>query len=302
MTSHEPRSFAPLIQLKPVAGEPGVFVGPRSPERERSPEDHAVTFGGHFLGQGLRAAQLTVADRNPVPVVHSLQAYFLRGGDPAAESSYDVEAVRDGRSFASRQVSASQDGREMFRMTASFQVPEDGFDYQIDGRYPIESVPTPAQVQVTYTDSVIEQSGGEPGPWNGADHPMELLYINPPPPPSVLTPITEPQLVWMRVEGGLGNDPAEHTAALAYLADATLIDHVLLPHGKRWYDTRANGTSLDHTMWFHRPARADEWLLYDQSVISTGGGRGLATGRFYDTDGVLIATCNQEGLMRWSEA
>lgn len=127
---------------------------------------------------------------------------------------------------------------------------------------------------------------------------MDILYINPPDGPEGF-PITEPQLMWMRVNEPLGNDRPLHESALAYLADATLIDHVLLPHGYRWQDDRLNGASLDHSMWFHRQADAGDWLLYEQRVETTGAARGLGSGRFFDRGGNLIATCVQEGLIRW---
>ena len=112
-------------------------------------------------------------------------------------------------------------------------------------------------------------------------------------------PITESQLLWTRINKRLPDAPALHHAGLAYLSDATLVDHVMLAHGLRWQDADSEGTSLDHAMWFHRFARADEWLLFEQLVETTGGGRGLARGYLFDRNGVLIATCLQEGLMRW---
>ena len=127
---------------------------------------------------------------------------------------------------------------------------------------------------------------------------MDILYINPPHSPEG-SPVTEPQLMWIRINELLGDDRRLHEAALAYIADATLIDHVLLPHGYRWQDKRLTGASLDHSMWFHNEAQADDWLLYEQRVETTGGGRGLGSGRFFDSDGTLVATCMQEGLIRW---
>ena len=128
---------------------------------------------------------------------------------------------------------------------------------------------------------------------------MDIRYINAPHAPEG-EPITEPQLMWMRIRDSIADDRHLHDVGLAYLADATLVDHVMLPHGHRWQDGRLTGASLDHAMWFHRPVRADEWLFYDQRVENTGGARGLASGRFYTSTGQLVATCMQEGLMRWS--
>ena len=130
---------------------------------------------------------------------------------------------------------------------------------------------------------------------------MEILYIDPPDPTGG-EPTQAPQRTWMRMTGDFPDDPGVHQAGLAYLADATLIDHVLLPHGFRWHDQRLTGASLDHSMWFHQPCRADQWLLYDQRVEATSSARGLATGRFYTAEGRLVASCAQEGLIRWADA
>lgn len=127
---------------------------------------------------------------------------------------------------------------------------------------------------------------------------MDIRYVNPPAAPRGVS-ITEDQRLWMRISEPLDDDPATHATGLAYLSDSTLVDHVVLPHGQRWQDPRLVSTSLDHAMWFHRPFRADEWLLFDQRVESTGRGRGLASGRFFTEAGRLVATCMQEGLIRW---
>jgi acyl-CoA thioesterase-2 len=129
---------------------------------------------------------------------------------------------------------------------------------------------------------------------------MDIRYINAPLAPEG-EPVLEPQLMWLRIPEKLPDDPRIHAAALAYLADSTLVDHVMLPHGLRWQDGRLTGASLDHAMWFHRPARADRWLLYDQQVEATAGARGMTTGRFIDAQGLVVATCGQEGLMRWGQ-
>jgi acyl-CoA thioesterase-2 len=128
---------------------------------------------------------------------------------------------------------------------------------------------------------------------------MDIRYINPPTAPEGV-PVIEPQLMWLRITGPVPAGQASHDAGLAYLADSTLVDHVALPHGHRWHDARLTGTSLDHAMWFHRPTQVDRWVLYDQRVEHTGGARGLVTGHFYTTSGELVATCSQEGLMRWT--
>jgi transcriptional regulator with XRE-family HTH domain len=148
-------------------------------------------------------------------------------------------------------------------------------------------------------DSRPAQQTGE-SDWHGSARPMDIRYINPPS-GSRGEPVTERQLMWMKIPERLPDEPAVHRAALAYLSDSTLVDHVMLPLGLRWQDPDFQGASLDHAMWFHSPARADEWLLFEQTVETTGGGRGLASGRFFNRSGTLVATCLQEGLMRWSD-
>jgi acyl-CoA thioesterase II len=207
--------------------------------------------------------------------------------------SLSVEKVRDGRSFATRQVVAEQRGKTLFRMLASFQVPVDTPRYV--GR-PMPDVPPPEAVSCTYDDFTLAQTGKTD--WYGAARPMEILYVNPPQAPRGEA-ITETQLMWVRIRGPLPETPAVHQAALAYLSDSTLVDHVMLPLGLRWQDEDFEGASLDHAMWFHDPVRADDWLLFAQTVEATGHGRGLVSGRFYDRSGRLAATCVQEGLMRW---
>lgn len=263
----------------------GRFEAPPSPDKGER------VFGGQFLAQCLAAAQTTVADDRRV---HSLHGYFLRPGDVDEPSELTVEEVRDGRSFSARQVIARQGGKERFRLLASFQVPTETPTYV---GAPMPEVPPPDAVSYTYDDFTLEQTGADA--WYGTARPMDIRYINPPTAPPG-EPVTEPQLMWMRIASTLGDDEGEHDAALAYLSDSTLVDHVPLPLGRRWQDAGFGGTSLDHAMWYHRRARADAWLLFVQTVEATGGGRGLASGRFYTEDGALVATCAQEGLMRWT--
>jgi acyl-CoA thioesterase-2 len=263
--------------------------GPDRFNAPEPPDKGARLFGGQFMAQSLRAAQETLqADRS----VHSFHAYFLRPGDVNMPVELSVTRVRDGRSFSSREIVATQRNKELFRMLASYQTPAQTPDYS--GRQ-MPDVPAPEDVEFTYNDFTLQQTGGVD--WHGINRPMDIRYINP---PIERVPITESQLMWMRISETLPEDPAIHLAGLAYLSDSTLVDHVMLPHGLRWQDSDFAGASLDHAMWFHRPARADEWLLFVQSVESTGAGRGLSRGQFFDRAGRLIATCMQEGLMRWS--
>ena len=262
----------------------GEFEGPASPEAD------GTLFGGHLIAQCLAAAELTVAgDRH----VNSLHAYFLRPGDVDLPVAISVNKVRDGRSFSWRETAASQEGSELFHMALSYQVDASTPDYT--GPTMPTAAP-PEDVPFTYGDFTMLQTGQDS--WDGMQRPIDIRYINAPDSPRG-TAVTESQLMWMRIPERLPDRPAIHHAGLAYLSDATLVDHVMLPHGMRWQDADFLGTSLDHAMWFHRFARADEWLLFEQTVESTGGGRGLARGYFFDRGGALIATCMQEGLMRW---
>jgi acyl-CoA thioesterase-2 len=274
-----------LLDMEPLGR--GRFVG------GESPDNGDRVFGGQFLGQALAAAQCTVDEDRPV---HSLHGYFLGAGDPGVPIEYSVEELRDGRSFSQRQVTARHGDRLCFTMLASFHVPEDGLDH--DPWY-LPEVPGPDLVTVTYDQFNRELSGHPDEPWYGESRPIDIRYITVPTAPEG-EPITEPQLMWVRIDEELPDDPRLHAAALAYLSDSTLVDHVALPHGRRWQDARLTGASLDHVMWFHRPGRADRWLLFDQRVESTSAARGTAIGRLLTADGTLLATCGQEGLMRWS--
>ena len=282
-----PTPFDQLLHLEPAAS--GRLVAPVAPDRS------ARTYGGQFLAHTLRAAQTTVENDR---AVHSLHCYFLRAGDVDTPTELEVEHLRDGRSFSQRQVTAYQQGVEMFSTLISFHTAEQGLAHQPE--HPFD-VPGPEEVTLTYHDVWEAMLPPEQRPWPGRARPMDIRYINPPTAPEGV-PILEPQLMWMRIREPLDDDPALHAVGLAYLADATLVDHVTLPHGFRWQDERLTGASLDHAMWFHQSCRADEWLLYDQRVEFTGGARGLASGRFYTADGTLVATCMQEGLMRWADA
>ena len=275
--------FSSLLQLERTGD--GAFAAPASPDKgERM-------FGGQFLAQCLAAAQATLPVGRPA---NSLHGYFLRPGDVDEAVSIAVDVVRDGRSFSSRQVVAAQRGKELFRMLASFQAPEETPEY---AGAAMPEVPPPEHVEYTYDDFTMAQTGKDA--WYGSARPVDIRYVNPPQ-AAHGEPVTEAQLMWMRIDEGLPDSPAAHQAALAYLSDTTLVDHVPLPLGRRWQDAGFGGTSLDHAMWFHRPTRADDWLLFAQTVEALGGGRGLASGRFFTRGGELVATCLQEGLMRWA--
>ena len=290
MTDHTPTSFVELINLA-TGSSPDEYIGPPSPERG------GRTYGGQLLAQGLAAAHRTIDDDRQV---NSLHALFLRAGDVDQPTSWQVERIREGRSFATRSVSGYQHGKEIFRVIVSFHVPEDGLSFQPEPDLDPTKLPDPADVSMSYIDFCRAHPDIDDTDWFGQDRPMEIRYIDPPDPTGG-PPDVDPQRMWLRLSEDLPDDPAVHRAGLAYLADSTLIDHALLPHGLRWHDARLTGASLDHAMWFRAHHRVDEWLLYDQRVEFTGGARGLATGRFYNRSGTLLATCSQEGLMRLTE-
>ena len=274
--------FAALMALERLDGDG--FIGPPAPDKG------GALYGGHLLAQCLTAAAATVDGER---MAHSLHAYFLRPGDVDAPVEITVERVRQGRSFSARQVRASQRGKERFRMAASFQAADSSPAYC---GVKMPSAPPPEAVRFTYDDFTLAQTAA--ADWHGTARPLEIRYVNP---PQKGAAATEPQLMWMRIRGAIPAAAVLHQAGIAYLSDATLADNALLPHGLRWQDDDFAGTSLDHAMWFHRAAKADEWLLFEQSVTVTGNGRGLTEGKFFDRAGKLVATCVQEALMRWAK-
>ena len=281
-------TFASVMDLRDDGAD--VFMAPPSPDRG------SRTYGGQVLAQCLGAAQRTVpGDRS----VHSIHSYFLAAGEAAEPIELRVIRVRDGRSFSQRQVVAVQDSAEVMRSLISFHVPEEGLEWEEPLTF-AAAPPTSDRRYTDYSDVIESVLPLEERPWTGRARPMDVSYINPPI-PSEGRPVTDPQLMWMRVHGPLGDERALHDAGLTYLADLGMNPVILLPHGYSWRDDRVTEASLDHAMWFHRPASADAWLFYEQRVESTSGGRGLASGRLYNADGHLVATCMQEGLMRWND-
>ena len=251
-------------------------------------------FGGQVAGQALMAAVRTVPDDRRV---HSLHGYFLVGGDPSVPLIYEVDAVRDGKSFSTRRVVAIQHGRVIFYLSASFHVHEDGIDHQLempDVPDP-DALPTMAEALAAYRDRIPELAG-----WEGRQSPLDIRYVGTPPMLGALLkePAEPRSQVWMRANGTLPDDPELHVCVLAWASDMTLLDSVRLPHHQRWDGSLGHTASLDHAMWFHRPFRADEWFLYDQRSPSAAGARGLAEGKIYARDGRLVCSVVQEGLVR----
>ncbi len=250
-------------------------------------------FGGQVAAQALVAGARTV---DPDREVHSLHSYFLRPGDTAVPIVYDVERIRDGKSFSTRRIVARQHGRAIYFMTASFQVPEDGFEHQDV----MPEVPAPDELEdmaEVFRRRSPENAEGWVREWSALD----LRYVGDSRPGGVIPGDERPSQsrLWIRVNGKLGDEPLLHRAAFTYASDMTLLGSALVPHGRHVSDPKMQSASLDHTVWFHRPFRADQWLLYDQASPSASGARGLAFGRLFTEDGVLVASVAQEGLIRF---
>ncbi|WP_460524038.1 acyl-CoA thioesterase II [Flindersiella endophytica] len=261
--------------------------------RGRQPKTHMQrVFGGQVAGQALVAAYRTMeAGRS----VHSLHAYFLRPGDTGVPIVYDVERTRDGRSFSTRRVVARQHGRTIFYMSASFHQPEDGFEHQDTApKAPApEDCPTLAQV-------MQRASGRSSEAWAEEWAALDVRYVGDSRRGGMPQDPEHPAQarVWFRAAGDLPDDPVLHTCVLAYASDLTLLGAALVPHDVYIGTPGLQTASLDHAIWFHRPFRADEWLLYDQVSPSASYSRGFTTGRLFTTDGRLVASVVQEGLIR----
>jgi acyl-CoA thioesterase II len=253
-------------------------------------------FGGQVLGQALVAASSTVEDR----IVHSLHAYFLRAGDKTRPIVYNVDRSRDGNSFATRRVVAIQHGEQIFHMSASFQRTEAGLSHQVR--------PPPAPDPDTLMDwsAWIRERAAEtdrPLPKLGLlELPFELRFVDPDRLFSASAP-QEPRVeLWFKAAGRLPDDENLHRCLLAYASDFYLLSAAFLPHGRAATGGGLQVASIDHAMWFHRPLRVDEWLLYSMDSPSSSGARGLARGSIFTRDGQLVASTAQEGLMRQRKA
>jgi acyl-CoA thioesterase II len=272
------------LDLEPL--EQNLFRG-RGPK-----EGWQRVYGGQVLGQALVAAVRTV---EPDRIAHSLHGYFLLGGDPAAPIIYDVERIRDGGSFATRRVKAIQHGRAIFTMSASFQRPEDGYDHHstMPDVPPPEDLPSEKDLQQRLMSHLPDNMRSY---WE-RDRPIEMRPVD------IARYMTREaklpvQQIWMRANGRLPDLPSLHQCVLAYASDFTLLDTALIAHGKLLFDTDIQLASIDHALWFHRPFRADDWLLYVQDSPSAAGARGFCRGSVFTRDGTLVASVTQEGLMR----
>ena len=270
-----------LLDLETI--EVNIFRGTQpNEERQR-------VFGGQVAAQALMAAGRTVDQGR----VHSLHSYFLRPGDPKVPILYEVDRIRDGKSFSTRRVVAIQHGRAIYNMQASFHIEEDGLDHQIvapEVEQP-EDIPTLFdRIKATGNDAGIDE-------WFKRQHPIDQRFIGELP-WSPTRPKEPTKQVWIKADGTLADDPLLHACVVTYASDMSLFDAILGPHDVRWDDGTFMGASIDHCMWFHREVKADDWLLYDMDSPIAHGARGLARGFLFNRDGQLCVSMVQEGLTR----
>ena len=266
-----------LLDLEPQGND--VFAGTSptgAPDR---------LYGGQPLGQALIAAARTIDTEDHRPP-HSLHAYFLRWGTNQLPIFYEVERLRDGRSFSARRVVAKQADKPIFVCTLSFHRPETGYDHQTE----MPSMPGPEGLP-----SFAELYAREPTD----DHPMRGVEMRPVAGRAYVSDASDvPPHLWMRSLGELPDDPILHQAILAYISDSTLLSEALRPHNLNWHDAHVQTASLDHALWFHREVRIDDWLLYTQDSPSAANGRGFCRGSLYAQNGAHVASVAQEGLVR----
>ncbi len=260
-----------------------LFVG-NSPERPRR------IFGGQVLAQSLNSALRSVEEDR---IAHSMHAYFLRPGDPSKQIVFEVDPIRDGRSFATRRVVAKQDGRAIFHTSVSFQLAEDGLEHQID----MPDIPPPEEVEtdVEYYERTVKGKSDVVKPPTLTVIERRMIdrrdYNDPQPDAPV-------QHMWYRIPQSLPDDPALHQTLLTYISDFSLLGAALRPHPYTGASDNMQIASLDHALWFHRDLRVDDYLLYTMDSPNAGGSRGFSRGSFYTREGVLVASTAQESLLR----
>ena len=273
-----------LLQLERL--EQNLFRG-----QSRDP-GWGTVYGGQVLGQALSAAAQTVPTER---IAHSLHGYFLRSGDVNAPIIYDVDCIRDGKSFTTRRVVAIQHGKAIFNMAASFQIVEEGYEHQLE----MPSAPGPdglkseRELATLIADKIPEPLRKR----FTAERPIEVRPVEPNNP---LAPKKRPprRQVWCRAAEALPEDQWVHQCVLAYASDSYFLGAAMAVHGVSPFQRNLQAASLDHSMWFHRPIKLEDWLLYDIDSPSTQGARGLVRGQFFDEKGTLVASTAQEGLMR----
>ena len=273
-----------ILDLEPL--EHNLFRG-RSPKT-----GWQRVFGGQVIGQALVASQRTVPEDR---FVHSLHGYFMRPGDPSDPIIYEVDRIRDGRSFNTRRVVAIQHGKAIFSMSSSYQILEPGLDYHM----PMSKQADP---ETLMSRSELNEKFSEYAPESVREYwkkvrPIEMRatsyehFLS----DKKLAP---EQHVWMKATAPIPDDPALQAAVLAYASDMTLLDTSLYPHGRKVFEPEIQTASLDHAMWFHRPVNINDWILFSQDTPSSAGARGFNRGSLYSRDGLLVASCAQEGLIR----
>jgi acyl-CoA thioesterase II len=277
------RDVLELLDLEKI--EENIFRGRSSKDRVQR------VFGGQVLGQALVAAGRTLDAR----VCHSLHAYFLRAGDPKVPILYEVDRSRDGTSFTSRRVVAIQHGRPIFTLEASFQRDEPGYEHAFE--MPAAPDPETLESEAELRAKVAARLPEDVHASALRPRPIEVRPVDPRP---YFAPEKRPpqEMRWIRAAGRLPDDPKFHQCLLAYASDMSLLETGMLPHGLGWFDDKVQLASLDHAMWFHRPFRVDEWMLYVQDSPSASGARSLNRGMLFTREGNLAASMVQEALMR----
>ena len=250
-------------------------------------------YGGQVIGQALVAASRTVDDPNRI--AHSLHGYFLRPGDTTCPILYQVDRIRDGRSFTTRRVKAIQKGQAIFSMSVSFQVMETGLEHQMTA--PTTPPPEDCKSEAMLMDEYLRDVPDADPTFLKRSRPIEMRFADPTNDANP-QPLPPEQSVWIKTIDTMPEDVRLNQCLLAYASDMTLIDTSYRPHAINWRQDNFQVASLDHAMWFHRPFKTDEWLLYHQDSPYSGGSRGFSRGTFYDSAGVLVASCAQEGLIR----
>ena len=307
------------LELAPVTDQPGADGGPTVCTARTQYVPWPKAYGGDLVAQGVRAMQSSFepAHQGPGKVLHSMHSYFMRPGDIGAEIRYEVEHLRDGRGYSTRQVRAYQNGKIIYTGLGSFAVPAEGPEYfpaaedAVDGEIPApEEVPSTAEALVS--EGVLSSAG--PGAealpevteslHRAADYwahgrSFDIRHVPGPVYVAADESRTPRQAIWLKTFGRLpSDDPALHQAALAYVCDYTILEPSLRAVGMHWRAEGFVSASLDHSMWFHRPARVDDWLLYVSESLNVSGQRGLSGGKFYTRDGILVASLAQEGMIR----
>ncbi len=283
------RALKVLLELMDLEElEVNIFRG-RSPQ-----EDRQRVFGGQVLGQALVAATRTIDEEGRI--AHSMHGYFLRPGDPNIPILYDVDRIRDGKSFTTRRVVAIQHGRAIFNMSVSFHREEPGLEHQIE----MPDTPGPEDVP-SFEERLEEHLRAHPEPsadeWSKRGRPIEQRFVDHDGLMASREKLPPQHRVWLRATDALPDDLGLHQCVLAYASDLTLLDTAILPHGIS-FGPELQAASLDHAMWFHHRFRVDEWLLFVQDSPASAGARGFNRGSVYTRDGKLVASTTQEGLIR----